>query len=337
MSLAFDGRSRFSRPEASMPGRLTRWGLVPSALAGASVTVSQPARTVHPHELVALKPLMELTEGRPEVVVGLVDGPVHLGHPDLSAARITETGEPGRSRCRQPASAACFHGTFIAGILVASRESPAPSICPGCTLVVSPIFAESAAGWMPGATEEELADAILSCVRAGARIINVSAAVLLSSPEGERDLKLALDQCARRGVIVVAAAGNQGTITSTTLTRHPAVLPVVACDTRGWPLQLTNLSAIMGRRGVMAPGERITSSSPAGTPVQVSGTSVAAPFVTGTLALLRSLFPTASAGALRRATTQATRGRAGLVPPMLDGAASLAALRAGRFEAMNTV
>jgi Subtilase family len=44
----------------------------------------------------------------------------------------------------------------------------------------------------------------------GARVLNLSLAVTRSSSKDERALKLALDHAARRGVLIVAAAGNQG-------------------------------------------------------------------------------------------------------------------------------
>ena len=93
-----------------------------------------------------------------------------------------------------------------------------------------PIFAETTAanGEMPSATPEELAQAILDCIDAGARVLNVSAALAQPSIKNERALEEALDQAARRGVIVIAAAGNQGTLGSTAITCHPWVIPVVA-------------------------------------------------------------------------------------------------------------
>ena len=46
-------------------------------------------------DLVKLTPLMEQTSGRPEIVIGLIDGPVIRGHPDLTGAPIREI--PGKS------------------------------------------------------------------------------------------------------------------------------------------------------------------------------------------------------------------------------------------------
>ena len=74
---------------------------------------------------------------------------------------------------------------------------------------------------MPSARPEELAQAIVDCLEAGARILNLSAALAEPSTGGQRELEGALDRAVRRGVIVVAAAGNQGTLGSSVITRHP--------------------------------------------------------------------------------------------------------------------
>ena len=41
------------------------------------------ARLMNPLDLVKLSQLMQLTSGKPEVVIGLIDGPVAVDHPDL--------------------------------------------------------------------------------------------------------------------------------------------------------------------------------------------------------------------------------------------------------------
>jgi subtilisin family serine protease len=271
--------------------------------------------------LVQFAPLMELSRGNPEIVIGLMDGPVATNHPDLTTESVREiAGEP-RAGCAQSSSTACIHGTFTAGILCARRESAAPSICPGCTLLVRPIFEETASGnrALPSASPEELAVAINELVDAGAHVINLSAAFDRPSTRGDRLLVEALDHAVRRGVIVVAAAGNQGTLGSSAITRHPWVIPVVGCDLRGRPVAQSNLGSSIGRRGLMAPGEGVTSLGAEGKPLTLGGTSVAAPFVTGTVVLLWSVFPTASATAIRSTVTGAYGGRrTTVVPPLLE-------------------
>ena len=276
-------------------------------------------------DLVKLTALMERTSGSAELKIGLIDGPVMTRHPDLVGEHLREI--PGRngSACVQAGSTACLHGTFMAGILAAKRGAPAPAICPDCTLLVRPVFSEVTSGreHMPGATPKELAAAIIDCIDAGARVINLSLALAQPSTTGEQSLEDALDQAARRGVIVVVAAGNQGTIGSSAITRHPWVIPVVACDLRGRPMNESNLGRSIGRRGLRAPGDGITSLGAEGQSLTLGGTSVAVPFVTGAAALLWSAFPTAQAAHIKLALTPTLApGRGSVVPPLLDAAAA---------------
>jgi subtilisin family serine protease len=276
---------------------------------------------MNPLDLVKLPPLMERTRGRPEVLIGLIDGPVAVDHPDLVRENVRETSGKLSGVCSMANSVACMHGTFVAGILCAKRNSPAPAICPNCTLLVQPIFAETTTGngQMPSATPQELAAAIIHCIEAGARVLNLSAALAQPSAKGERELEEALDYAAKRGVITVAAAGNQGMLGSTAITRHAGVIPVVAYNLRGRPMGQSNLGNSIGRRGLGAPGDAITSLGTEGQPLTLGGTSVAAPFVTGAIALLWSEFPTRTATEVKFAVTQASsQRRTMVVPPILD-------------------
>jgi subtilisin family serine protease len=282
-------------------------------------------------DLVQLPALMERTSGSPRLTIGLIDGPVATQHPDLAGERFREvSGNNGGAACTQATSTACLHGTFVAGILAAKRGTMAPAICPNCTVLVRPIFAETAAanGEMPSAMPEELAQAILDCLDAGARVLNVSAALAQSSIKNERALEEALNRAARRGAIVIVAAGNQGTLGSTAITCHPWVIPVVAYDLQGRPMAHSNLGSSIGRRGLGAPGDRITSLGAHGEPLTLGGTSAAAPFVTGAIALLWSEFPAATATEMKLAATRASMPRrTTVVPPLLDAWAAYQAMR----------
>ena len=281
-------------------------------------------------DLVRLTPLIDRTSGKPDVTIGLIDGPVAMNHPELASQHIREVHGNGGGGCTQANSLACLHGTFVAGILSAKRGSAAPAICPDCTLLVRPIFAETKAanGVMPSATPQELAQAILDCINAGARVLNVSAALAQPTIKSEYPLEAALDHAARRGVIVIAAAGNQGTLGSTAITRHPWVIPVVAYDQQGRPMRQSNMGGSIGRRGLGAPGVGITSLGAQGQPLTLGGTSAAAPFVTGAIALLWSEFPNATATQMKLAITKThAPRRATVVPPLLDAWAAYQTLR----------
>ncbi len=274
-----------------------------------------------PLDLVRLPPLMSLSQGRSELVVALIDGPVALDHPDLAQSRILEIPARVRGSCSRVESVACMHGTFVAGMLVAQRQSAAPAICPACTLLLRPIFAESpkCKHDMPSASPEELAAAITEAIGAGAKIINLSAALTEASLRGEHHLEQALDYAAKRAVLIVAAAGNQGMIVGSAITSHPWVIPVVGCDLKGKPTSESNLGKSIGKRGLNAPGESIVSLGAAGEAHTSAGTSAAAPFVTGAIALLWSEYPNATATQIKLAVTQAGRStRRSIVPPLLD-------------------
>jgi subtilisin family serine protease len=274
-----------------------------------------------PLDLVKLTPLMALCSGRPEVKIGLIDGPVATNHPELARERVRELAAQSSNTPSETNVLALQHGTFVAGVLCARRNSPAPAICPGCTLLTRPIFGAATASMkrMPTATPGELAQAIVDCIDAGARILNISAVLAQSAAKCKCALEEAVAYAVKRGVIVVAAAGNQGALGGSTITRHPWVVPVVAYDLQGRPTAYSNQGTSIGRRGIGAPGEGITSLGAAGKPVVLSGTSAAVPFVTGAIALLWSAFPASPASEVKHAATRAHAPRRTTVaPPLLD-------------------
>jgi subtilisin family serine protease len=207
----------------------------------------------------------------------------------------------------------------VAGILAARRGTRAPAIAPDCSLLVRPIFSEARLEAEPPiARPGELAAAILDCVDGGARILNISAA--LSGAGGDEDeLEEALRYTVRREVLVVAAAGNQRELAGSVITRHPWVIPVVAYDRNSRPLAQSNLGRSIGRRGLGAPGEAMASLAPEGEPAVSTGTSFAAPLVSGAAALLWSVFPDATAVGVKHALLLSSAGRRGTVaPPLLN-------------------
>jgi subtilisin family serine protease len=275
-------------------------------------------------DLVRLRPVMAATWGEPSVLVAVIDGPV-ASHNKLTARML---GAP----LLAPGDRAAAHGTFVAGVLGASRDSQAPGICPDCTFLIAPVLfsGDVAANSELRADVAALAAAIVSCTERGAAVANLSVALSRPSTRLEPELDRAIDYAASRGCLVVAAAGNQGVLGSSALTRHPWVIPVAALADDGRPIARTNLGASIGRGGLGAPGEVITSLGYDGGYQDGGGTSAGVPFVTGALALLRSLFPSVSAAALRWTVLQMARTRPySVIPPMLDATAaynSLAAL-----------
>ena len=156
------------------------------------------------------------------------------------------------------------------------------------------------------------------CLDAGARVLNVSAALIHSFSRDERDLDDALARARRAGAIVVVAAGNHAMVGSSALTGRPGVIPVVAYDLQRRPMSLSNIGPSIGRRGLGAPGEGVVSLTPEDGVSASGGTSVSAAFVTGAIALLWSEFPNASERDLEMALLAGIPRRRSIVPPLLD-------------------
>ena len=188
-----------------------------SQVSGAGLNTASSPSVAAALQLVGLGPLMAATEGRPEIGIGLVDGPFAVGHPDLAAARILrrwdDAGACSRSRSAAPAAIEDLRSPASSPPAVARG---APAICPGCTLLVRPIFRERA---LPRVcrppSPDDVGRAIVECLDAGARVVNLSAST--GGPTTRRRGRPASPRSTTRlGAVrmVVAAAGNQAALGS---------------------------------------------------------------------------------------------------------------------------
>jgi subtilisin family serine protease len=272
--------------------------------------------------LIRLQTLMDISKGSNDISIGIIDGPVDLDHPSFSNSNIRTAKESEYIECKRANSISRMHGTFVTGMLASERGSTAPAICPDCEIILRPIFNDGHgetdnSNQFPSSTPQELADAVVEVVDAGARIINLSLGLSASSIVKFSELHEAYDYAFRKGVIIVAAAGNQGNIGFFPVIDHPWIIPVVSCDMQGRLDPISNVGPSIAKRGLMAPGVNITSTVPGGGYRQLSGTSFAAPFVTGTIVLLKSIFKGATPPQLVRCIRQEMRRRT-IFPPLCD-------------------
>lgn len=128
------------------------------------------------------------------------------------------------------------------------------------------------------------AEAIESAVDAGAQIINLS----FGMSESSFFLEQAIKRAEVAGVLVVAAAGNRGDQDQHFPAANSKVVAVAAV-TEGD--ELTGFSNRGGWIDLGAPGEDIISAMPDGRYATWSGTSMAAPFAAGAIALAWSMAP----------------------------------------------
>jgi PatG C-terminal/Subtilase family len=228
--------------------------------------------------------------GTTEVCVAVLDGPVDLTHPCLAGSAIETVGDDTlRPGTYDPAAA---HGTAVASIIFGQPGTVVKGVAPGSRGLVIPVFATGPDGVLQPAEQSALARAIDIAVERGADVINISAGQLEPSGVAEPALAEAARHARESGVIVVAAAGNDGCDCLHVPAALPDVIAVGALDRAGVPLDISNWGQGYLGHAVMAPGQDIPVAMPEGGVATRSGTSYAAAIVSGTAALLLSEFRT---------------------------------------------
>ena len=261
------------------------------------------------------------------VVVAVIDSGVQLNHPDLGGNLWTNAGEIAGNDLDDDSNgivddvfgANMFtddgnvdddegHGTHVAGIIAARAGNGAggAGLAPNARIMAVKVLDANRSG-----NSTVLSRGIRYAIDAGAQILNVS----INGDGTSGDLAAALRYASDRGVTIVASAGNNSRDIDV-LPSYPAsssessVLSVTASGTTGSLLEFAN----RGLRSVdlAAPGQSILSTARGSRYENRSGTSMAAPYVAGALALLAAARPELSQAALRDALMSTAPKRSGL-------------------------
>lgn len=264
------------------------------------------------------------------VTVAVVDTGVDLGHPDLAQNAWTNPGEvPGNgidddgdglvddvhgwdfAGGRPDVSDAEGHGTAVAGVVAARGDN---GIGVAGVAWRARLMALKVTGPDGAATADDVAAAIRYAVAHGARVVNVS----LNGSDRSAAIEDALRGAEAHGVVVTASAGNEARDLAAAPS-YPASYPegaVVAVGATGRSGAVADFSNHGSAVDMYAPGDDILSTDAHGEYGVRSGTSLAAPHVAGTLALLAGARPDLSGPALRAALARGSRRR-------VDGVATL--------------
>jgi subtilisin family serine protease len=207
------------------------------------------------------------------VRVAVIDTGIDVSHPDLREA-LDDARDFTKSRAGPRDENG--HGTHVAGIVAARRNQiGVVGVAPECRLLSAKVLNATGAG-----QSDWVAAGIDWAAAAGADILSLS----FGAPERDPAIAAAVDRAAAQGKIVICAAGNAGLPNSVSFpARMPNVVAVGAVNRDG---QAAHYSSAGKEVDICAPGEDILSTYLGGAYARLSGTSMAAPFVSGVVALL---------------------------------------------------
>lgn len=328
-------RVAFATPDDRFFG--VQWGLRNTgqlARPSASSTTPGPAGT--PGADIDATLAWDVTTGSRDVVVGVIDSGADTAHPDLAANLWRNPGESGTGQATngrdddangfvddvngwdffendaQPLDAE-GHGTHVAGTIGAQGGNSigVTGVAQSGSLMVLRALGADGSG-----TVADVLTAYAYAARNGARIVNLS----LGGGTGSRTERDALT--AASGVLFVAASGNDGA-DNDAVGRFPCnyelvnVVCVGASDRNDARAGFSNYGA--RTVDLVAPGVEIASTFPGDRYTYMSGTSMAAPHVSGVAALVLSRAPGLTVPQLRNALLSSVDVLPALQPVTVTG------------------
>jgi thermitase len=218
--------------------------------------------------------------------LAIVDTGIDAAHPDLKAHVLATASancvSPSGSCTAGPAPDDNGHGTHVAGIAAAETNNGTGVAGTAYSSAIVPVkvLDSNAQG-----SYASITNGIMWAAQQGARAINLS----LGGSAYSQTLCDAVSKATALGSLVVASAGNS----SSSAPNYPAACPgavgVAATDSGDSPASFSNFGS--PNVFVSAPGVSIYSTYPHAGYTTMSGTSMAAPFVTGLAALLFGELP----------------------------------------------
>lgn len=215
----------------------------------------------------------EMATGK-DVRVGVIDTGIATAHPDMRGAVIGGFNAIDGGSYEDDNN----HGTYVASVLAARRNGEGiVGVAPDALLYAIKVLGSDGRGY--------ISDVIEGCqwaMEEGIPVVNMS----LGSNYESTAMREAMDMAAIQGMITIAAAGNEGERGIFYPARNKVAVCVGASGMDDRRTPWSNYGPALKENGVLAPGDWILAASKDGGWQRVTGTSIAAPHVTGTIALL---------------------------------------------------
>ena len=213
------------------------------------------------------------------VVVAVLDTGADFTHPDLMGKFV----DSGRDFVNNDNDATDDHGhgTHVSGIIGASTNNGVGIAGVGYNVKILPGKVLSSTG---SGNHGQIASAITWAADRGVKVINMS----LGGPSGSATLEQAINYAWSKGVVVIAAAGNEGTGTPTYPASYANVIGICATDSSDKKTSFSNYGVNVD---LCAPGASILSTVRGARYESWNGTSMAAPNASGVAALVASAHP----------------------------------------------
>jgi hypothetical protein len=213
------------------------------------------------------------------VKVGVIDTGVDLNHPTFSEHKVTVTHILPDGRI----PAANWHGTGVLAMLAGDPLSGTPGLIPNAQIYMADVFFADSEGF-PISDTMAMLRALDLMERYEVEVVNLSVSGPKDNLVGE-----AINRMAKKGVIFVAAAGNEGPAAPAGYpAAYPPVIAVTAVDDEFRGYRYANRGSYIS---IAAPGVRIWTALPDAKEGYQSGTSFAVPYVTAMSAALYRTLP----------------------------------------------
>lgn len=217
------------------------------------------------------------------ITIAVIDSGCDINHESLKSNIIgvrNFTGEDGNDP--NIVIDRVGHGTHVTGTIVANgNNNSIIGVAPGASIYVMKAIDRTGTGKLSW-----VVNAIYYAIEKKVDIISMSLGMSKNSEKLERAVKEAV----KKNILVVCAAGNDGDGNANEYEySYPAayvdVISVGAVDKKGIPASFSNSNPVID---VVAPGVDIISTFPHNRFASLSGTSMATPHVSGSLALIKN-------------------------------------------------